>query len=208
MSEGIPFRGYLGEELFALFLMNKYPPPEYTIVRQIRPNGVDSSGGPYLDFAVVKTEMKVVQSLWEIKSYKFRTIKLNKSLYYMWSLDVTEEIFVTKNGTQYRGNGNIVPAYLVFRNPKWRLKERDFNHLEGVIGQRSIKKEKDKIIQKIALKGLTRLRANPDKYIRDFPTLLFENFQPSGYDLEQIFSRMTSLARIEVQDLLREITSP
>lgn len=75
--------GYVGEEIVRIWLEKKYP--DYEIVRQVMPVGVDPSGGPYIDFGVMKNDK--MHAVYEVKGQDFKATKnskLNKSIKFIW----------------------------------------------------------------------------------------------------------------------------
>lgn len=54
-NKGSKIRGYIGESIVRQWLEIKYPEKDgFEIVEEILPSGVPKSGGPYLDFGVIK----------------------------------------------------------------------------------------------------------------------------------------------------------
>ncbi|PKK83919.1 MAG: hypothetical protein CVT49_05705 [candidate division Zixibacteria bacterium HGW-Zixibacteria-1] len=112
--------GYVGESVVEQWLKKKYSSPKYTIVRQIMPTAVPKTGGPYLDFAIIKND-KTVEAIYEVKSQHFisgATMKINKSLTHCWIKKGRKLRFQTQDGNIYHGriSTNVFLVLLVVPN--------------------------------------------------------------------------------------------
>lgn len=109
----IGLMGYVGEIVIEHWLRQKYPSPEYTVVRQIIPSRVPKKGGGYLDFGVIRKN--VVRNIYEVKSQDYifgKDSKINSALRYIWDSKGEALNFEIQEGDKYAGHENI-PAHLI-----------------------------------------------------------------------------------------------
>jgi hypothetical protein len=106
--------GYVGEAVVDQWLRKKYPASEgFRIIQQVRPAAIPASGGPYVDFAVVRGNDLI--ALYEVKSQDYiidKSFKLNDSLLYVWAQSGKELEFGSQVGQRFKGSAST-EAYLV-----------------------------------------------------------------------------------------------
>lgn len=106
--------GYVGEAVVCQWLRHKYRANEdRQVVSQVRPLGVRATGGPYLDFGIVRGSDLI--ALYEVKSQDYildKSFNLNSSLLYVWSHRGEALEFASQDGRTFRGSTET-EAYLV-----------------------------------------------------------------------------------------------
>lgn len=79
-------KGYVAEAVAEFWLSQRFPSPNYEIVQQILPVGVNKKGGPYLDLGVI--QHGTLKEVYEVKGQDYifgKDDEINKSLWYIWN---------------------------------------------------------------------------------------------------------------------------
>lgn len=129
----IGLMGYIGERVVERWLRQRYGPPRFDIVAQVRPVGLTSRGGPYLDFGVI--EGSKVRAIFEVKcqDYIFNG-GVNIGIRYIWRRRRRALEFVLPDGTRHQGDART-EAYLVLLVPPNAdgMREIGRNNVKNVI---------------------------------------------------------------------------
>lgn len=110
-------KGYVAEEVVSRWLLRRYPPPTYEVVRQIIPVGCPRRGGGYLDFGVARGD--VVTQVFEVKGQDYifdRNSEVNKALAYLWQSPGTPMEFICQDQRKFMGVSET-KAFLVLLVP-------------------------------------------------------------------------------------------
>jgi len=106
--------GYVGESVVEQWLEFKYPAEQgHRIIRQVKPEDIRATGGPYSDFGVIRDGRLI--ALYEVKSQDYITdkeFKLNAPIARIWSGEETSVLFKSQEGETFQG-GADTEAYLV-----------------------------------------------------------------------------------------------
>jgi hypothetical protein len=110
----IGLMGYVGEAVVEQWLKKIHPWNKgFEVVCQIRPLDIPATGGPYIDFGVIKSGN--VTHVYEVKSQDFiadKDFRPNPSLRYIWDNRGRRLGFATLDGRQLDGTPKT-EAYLV-----------------------------------------------------------------------------------------------
>lgn len=126
----IDLRGYIGEAIVRQWLHYRYPEAEgYEIKYQILPSGIDRSGGPYLDFGILKDGL--LEYVYEVKTQDYKLDKLNKALKYIWENQGDLSTFEVQNDPKkYPVSPNFEAILILLVQPNFNKLEifRTFGH--------------------------------------------------------------------------------
>jgi hypothetical protein len=110
----IGLMGYVGEAVVEQWLKKIHPWNRgFEVVCQIRPVDIPATGGPYIDFGVIKS--RYVTHLYEVKSQDYvadKDFRPNPSLRYIWDNRGRRLGFATLDGRQLDGTPKT-EAYLI-----------------------------------------------------------------------------------------------